>query len=112
MYDDYLTHCKLVVIMWDLPATIGFLVYVEGVTEPVVVCRFVRDDSSGRRLLPRRNSSILPPRVHEERNSDRQQDYKKPPRGPIPTAKHVMLSGSCCGPTGSYARRLFNAIRF
>ena len=90
MYGDYLTHCKLVVIMWDLPATIGFLVHVEGVAEPVVVRRFVRNDSSGRGLLPRRNSSILPPRVHEERNSDGQQDYKKPPLWAIPTAKHVM----------------------
>ena len=46
MYGDDLPDCKLVISMWDLPATVGLVVYTEGVSIPIVIGWFVSNDGS------------------------------------------------------------------
>ena len=46
MYGDDLPDCKLVPIIWELPATVSLVVYTEGVSIPIVIGWFVSNDGS------------------------------------------------------------------
>jgi len=88
MYGDDLPDCKLVIIIWDLPATVSLAIYTEGVSIPIVIGWFVSNDDSWRRPFAPRDHSVGIPPVRKKRHADYQWrwDYEHPPKWAMPGA--------------------------